>query len=295
MSLQKTIHLILVRNVVTILALLISDTLRADQWSVPLAGNTFQTTPQQGGQRIRRNGVISLSGSEDAFSVYFRTDRAAHLTLSMKARSKKGGSAVNSRVDQETFHNVINTDEFAVYEIGEIAVSNAGYVRLDFQGANSGQSEVEISELTVSSETNELKLDYVRNNKGNMFYWGRRGPSVHLRYQVPRDRSIRHAYTEVTVPEGQDPIGSYFMANGFGEGYFGFQVNGPDERRVLFSVWSPFKTDNPRDIPKDQRIELLARGPEVHTGEFGNEGSGGQSFLVYPWQSETNLSVPNGG
>ena len=31
------------------------------------------------------------------------------------------------------------------------------------------------------------------------------------------------------------------MANGFGEGYFGIQVNGPNERRVLFSVWSPFK------------------------------------------------------
>jgi len=51
----------------------------------------------------------------------------------------------------------------------------------------------------------------------------------------------------------------------------------------LFSVWSPFQTDNPQDSPADQRIEALARGPEVRIGEFGNEGSGGQSFLVYPW------------
>jgi hypothetical protein len=29
---------------------------------------------------------------------------------------------------------------------------------------------------------------------------------------------------------------------------------------------------------------LLARGPDVKTGEFGNEGSGGQSYLIYPWQ-----------
>jgi hypothetical protein len=118
-----------------------------------------------------------------------------------------------------------------------------------------------------------------------MFYWGRRGPSVHLTYELPADRKLQYAYSEITVPGGEDPIGSYFMANGFAEGYFGIQVNSPHERRVLFSVWSPFRTDNPRDIPEDQRVVLLARGPEVKTGEFGNEGSGGQSFLVYPWKS----------
>ncbi len=63
-------------------------------------------------------------------------------------------------------------------------------------------------------------------------------------------------------------------------------MNSSKERRVLFSVWSPFKTDNPRKIPKDQRIHALARGPKVHVGKFGNEGSGGQSYLVYPWKSD---------
>jgi hypothetical protein len=104
---------------------------------------------------------------------------------------------------------------------------------------------------------------------------------------VPRHLKLQYAYSEITDPQGQDPIGSYFMANGFGEGYFGIQVNGPQERRVLFSVWSPFKTDNPREIPQDQRIETLAKGPGVRIGEFGNEGSGGQSFLVYPWRAAT--------
>jgi len=30
---------------------------------------------------------------------------------------------------------------------------------------------------------------------------------------------------------------------------------------------------------------LLAKGEEVHTGEFGNEGSGGQSYFRYPWKA----------
>jgi hypothetical protein len=120
-----------------------------------------------------------------------------------------------------------------------------------------------------------------------MFYWGRRGPSVHLSYAVPQQAKLQYAYSELTVYTGDDPVGSYFMANGFREGYFGIQVNSATERRVLFSVWSPFKTDNPRDIPEDQRVELLARGPDVTIGEFGNEGSGGQSYLVYPWKADT--------
>jgi len=75
------------------------------------------------------------------------------------------------------------------------------------------------------------------------------------------------------------------MANGFAEGYFGIQVNSLTERRILFSVWSPYKTDNPQSIPEEYKITMLKKGNNVHTGEFGNEGAGGQSYLVYPWKA----------
>ena len=31
----------------------------------------------------------------------------------------------------------------------------------------------------------------------------------------------------------------------------------------------------------------LGQGDEVRIGEFGNEGSGGQSYLVFLWQADT--------
>jgi hypothetical protein len=102
---------------------------------------------------------------------------------------------------------------------------------------------------------------------------------------MPENAKMKWFYNEMTIPKGKDPIGSYFMANGFKEGYFGIQVNSQQERRILFSVWSPFPTDNPKEIPENQKIKLLKKGENVYTGEFGNEGSGGQSYLVYPWQS----------
>jgi hypothetical protein len=40
-------------------------------------------------------------------------------------------------------------------------------------------------------------------------------------------------------------------------------------------------------IPDEQKIKLLKKGADVYTGEFGNEGSGGQSFLRYNWKAGT--------
>jgi hypothetical protein len=103
-------------------------------------------------------------------------------------------------------------------------------------------------------------------------------PFLPFRIYLPTNEDISYFYNEVTIPKGEDKIGSYFMANGFGEGYFGMQVNSENERRILFSVWSPFKTDNPKEIPDDHKITLNKVGQQVKTGEFGNEGSGGQSI-----------------
>jgi len=60
------------------------------------------------------------------------------------------------------------------------------------------------------------------------------------------------------------------MANGFGQGYFGFQVNSKTERTVLFSVWSAYETDDPTQIPADYTVTLNQKGPGVSAQDFGN-------------------------
>jgi len=274
-------------SVTCVLAVLLASRFsQAADWAVPMAGNTFRTAPEPGGNDVQRSGLVSWSDPDAVLSAYVHVDRPAELRLKIKAAIRNGRSTISARVGQDKFNIAVEEKEPTALEVGSIKVAGAGYVRVDFQGVErTGDVFAEIGELQVSSDTDGLNADFVRNNKGGMFYWGRRGPSVHLGYQVPKDRNLRYSYSEVTVPKGQDPIGTFYMANGFGQGYFGIQVNGPKERRVLFSVWSPFKTDNPRDIPKEQRIVALARGPKVHIGEFGNEGSGGQSYLVYPWKA----------
>jgi hypothetical protein len=260
---------------------------QAAEWSIPVAGNAFRSEPAPDGRGLRRGGILSWGDEEGVFSTYFQVDRSATVDVALNARVPEGRSSLVARVGDKEVTTSFEGAGFGAHKIGRFEIPKPGYVRIKLQGTQrDGPVYAEIREVAVASDTPDLKLTFVKTNEGNMFYWGRRGPSVHLTYEMPKDRDIQYAYSEITVPKGEDTIGSYFMANGFSEGYFGIQVNSPTERRVLFSVWSPFRTDNPRDIPEEQRIERLASGPEVRVGEFGNEGSGGQSILVYSWKSE---------
>jgi hypothetical protein len=273
----------------------ITPAMGKEQWTVPLGGNAYLTSSAAGSpDRVDGSGIKQWQNENSVFSIYFRTDRAAVLDLSLRLKVPSGDSVIRAAVAKNSFELKISGDEVRDFPLGRIASDKEGYVRVDLQGLRkTGAVFADVSDLVVEAEVAGLKLDYVKEPSENRFYWGRRGPSVHLNYDAPAGKTIEYFHSEVKVPEGQDPIGSYFMANGFGEGYFGMQVNGEHERRILFSVWSPFHTDNPKDIPEGKRIAVLAKGKDVRTGEFGNEGSGGQSFLIYPWKVGTTYRFLN--
>lgn len=273
----------------------ITPAMAKELWTVPLGGNAYLTSSAAGSpDRVEASGIKQWQNEKSVFSMYFRADRAAVLDLSLRLKAPDGDSVIRAVVAESTFEIKVTGADFRNVPLGKITTDKEGYVRVDIQGLRkTGAVFAEVGELVVESETAGLKLDYVKDPAENRFYWGRRGPSVHLGYELPAGKTMEYFYSEVRVPEGQDPIGSYFMSNGFGEGYFGMQVKGTNERWILFSVWSPFHTNNPRDIPEEKRIELLAKGQDVRTGEFGNEGSGGKSFLVYPWKAGTTYRFLN--
>lgn len=284
MKLRRTIATRLV--LLTLVALGSSVSSVAKQWYVPAGGNAFRTSPEPGLDGFTPNQTLAWVSQYDVYSIFFHVDRPADLEIFAVTRSRQGESVLRVSVENVQKQIVTSGSSEVSHQIGRIVFNGPGYVRVDFQGlSKTGPLFGEVLGVTVKSETEGLVQSSILTPENNMYYWGRRGPSVHLRYQTPADIDLRYAYSEITVPEGNDIIGSFFMANGFAQGYFGFQVNSDTERRVLFSVWSPFQTDDPAEIPDDQRVKALASGPNVRIGEFGNEGSGGQSFLNYPWKA----------
>lgn len=114
--------------------------------------------------------------------------------------------------------------------------------------------------------------------------------SVHLWWTAPEGTEF---YNEMTVD--RSTRGSYFMACGFGHGYFGIQDlngkprglagdGGKTDKVVIFSVWDTSKGDDPKNVPEDRKVEVVATGDDVRIGRFGGEGTGAQSFYTYPWK-----------
>lgn len=251
---------------------------------VPLGGNAWVLDdPPASSGMVQETGLANWPDPAHSIGVFFHLSGTGKIQLAIRARVESGESVLKYTFGGKSGEITLHNTNWAIIPVGSFDIGQPGYQRLDLQGkSRTGPYFAEVEAVLLGGAAARGKVHYVKDE----FYWGRRGPSVHLWYpQADRVEQVEWFYNEITVPEGQDVIGSYFMANGFNEGYFGFQVNSDTERRVLFSVWSPFESDNPNDIPEDQKIRLLEKGQEVYTGEFGNEGSGGQSYLRYPWQA----------
>lgn len=253
--------------------------------SIPTAGNSWimSDNAYKSSDILTEEGILNWSKQNESIRVFFHIDTKGEILLGIKA------NALNSELriifDGQYKKLSLSGNEYKDVYIGKFDIKEVGYHYVDIIGLKKeGNSFADISAILLQTKTPE-SIKYVKDD----FYFGRRGPSDHLNYKIPDGLDkVEWFYSELLIPEHQDVEGSYFMANGFAQGYFGIQVNSPTERRILFSIWSPFQTDNPDEIPEEDRITLLKKGENVITNKFGNEGSGGQSYKVFDWKSNIN-------
>jgi hypothetical protein len=251
------------------------------QTEIPATGNSWIVNDvHKSSEVVTQDGITNWQDDNDIIRTYFYTEKETTIPFGIIA---KGISEIKiSFNDQTEIVNLYNSEFDTIY-VGNYASSGKGYHHIDIQGiSKTTETYADVKSIVFKQPEDSTLVKYIKDD----FYFGRRGPSTHLVFEPPTD-DIEWMYSEIEIDQNQDVIGSYFMANGFGEGYFGIQVNSETERRILFSIWSPFKTDDPNSIPDDQKIRLLKKGESVTTGEFGNEGSGGQSYKVFNWKSQT--------
>lgn len=254
--------------------------------SIPTEGNSWVVNDwNKNSELVGKGGIKNWNQTGTIIRTYFKVEQTGKLNLGILTKSVSGISTIKITCCDKTVQTEVANAEQDTVSIGPFEIKETGYHFIEIQGIKkAGEYFPEIQSFLIGGEVTNSKVYFAKDD----FYWGRRGPSVHLNFQVPENAgNIEYFYNEITVPENNDVLGSYFMACGFAQGYFGIQVNSETERRILFSVWSPFKTDNPGEIPEDQKIKLLKKGEDVYTGEFGNEGSGGQSYYKYLWKAGT--------
>lgn len=254
---------------------------------VPLGGNSFITNkPQSANDHITPDGWRRWSNSKYEYHVYFKPAVDANISLYLYIKKAKKASVISASIPGcRTFIAEINPGDKEVY-LGDYSVK-AGYVDVRIQGiSREGGVFASPLLLRVQGLTDKQMASYARKTDKKDFYWIRRGPSVHCGYDLSKvGDDVEWFYNEAYVMPGHDPHGTYCMAIGFHGGYFGMQVCDNGVRKLIFSIWSPFSTDDPSEIPEDKMVKVLKKHPQVWTGEFGHEGSGGQSFMNYDWKS----------
>lgn len=251
---------------------------------IPPGGNSWVVNDvSQNSSVISDSGIHNWTDLNSIIRTYFRTEASGELKVGLKIKVTSGTSKIKVTVGEQSKEiEVASGPNYKQIYVGSFNVANPGYQFVEIKGVEKTSTYIaDIEEILIDGAATINGVTFVESE----FYWGRRGPSVHLSYTLPQGKDILWFYNEVTVPAGEDTVGSYFMANGFGQGYFGMQVNSESERRVLFSVWSEYDTQDPNQIPEEYKVIPLGYGDGVTVGEFGNEGSGAQSYKLYNWQA----------
>ena len=260
---------------------------------IPIYNNGY-TTPRslkEDDEFITPNGLASWSDTSLLTKVYFIPSQKGKVQVSLQLSEVQRTSKISiglAGTNQKIIVSIPPAQSSKMMQVGEFTIVKEGYNAFTIKGIAAKEA---VFPSIQSIMVNGLGVANYRFNKSNY----RGAASTHLRYQVPADTAVQWFYTEVKVPdEVASSVHAYYETNGFHSGYGGIQINSLTERRFIFSIWSKFKTDDPTQIPSEYAVNLKRKGVGVFTGEFGNEGSGGHSHLVFPWKTNVTYHFLTG-
>lgn len=253
---------------------------RAQQGPVVLPGFTAYAVPEEKGVDVSsRNGVVKWTDNANAVNFYFHAANTGSLKLTLQAKSDGVSKIKVSLNNTEKIITIPNSTDYTEIPVLQTKLKKPGFYTISLKGLEK-QGVVYADVKSIS-----LQGAATKDMQFNPKPW-RRSASVHLNYSPPEGKEVEWFYGEIKVPEGQDKLGTYFMSCGWHRGYFGMQVNGPAERRIIFSVWDSGKEPDDRaKVRYEDQVTLLAKGDSVVAHGFGGEGTGGHSHWVYNWKA----------
>jgi len=243
--------------------------------------STAYLDPDPNGAKVAKEGISGWTNPQITVSWFGEIKNAGMLDASVVLRLPQGAdSRLRLTVaGQKRDAQAVGKGQPVTVKFGTFKIAKAGYLQFQLTSLNPKDRP--------AGDLDALVLDGVAIQGAHFNLDSRRNAaSVHLQYATPANTEIALFYNEVTGVE--DPVATYFMACGFARGYFGMQVNSATERRIIFSVWDSGAGQTAKtrtDVSDENRVKLLAKGENVIASDFGNEGTGGHSHLVYNWKT----------
>ncbi len=245
---------------------------------IVLPSYTAYSTPDPERPRINERGIGRWTNPSDTIEWFGTVTRPGTLTIVLNVELPEG-EAIQYSIGVGNEHlskRTVGGTGITRVEFPQINVPKSGPLRIILAAKqNSGPTLGRPVSIELSGnclEGSHFNLNPRRN-----------AASVHLNYPV--DRNAKIVGFANTIIAHEDPVYTYYCAVGFRRGYLGMQVNGPTERRVIFSIWDSGseKRDRAKVDDKD-RVALLEKGDNVVADSFGNEGTGGHSHKVIDWR-----------
>ncbi len=267
----------------TALVILVSLQMGGYTQSVKIPANTGYAIPAEKDEADLfndKNGLQGWADTKQQIQYFFYLRNTGKLSIDIYVKNNAASNKISVSFKGKSFpvmvpHSLI----FKKVHVASVTVTDTGFYTLTISApVKKGKTIADIQSI----ELNGTAVTNIHFNSKSR----RNAASVHLKYPIPDTARVVAFYNEVTIPEGADPIHTYYMACGFARGYFGIQVNSLTERRVIFSVWDAGKEAVDRNkVADSNKVQLLAKGDGVFADGFGNEGTGGHSHWVYPWQT----------
>jgi len=157
------------------------QTAPASATEVPLGGNTWKSETGKVGGQIDKTGITNWTDSKNTFTTYVRVAKPGNLKLWLRLQVPEGKSRLRVTLLGKSREINITGNLPQDYYAGEWQVKAPGYLAIQIVGlTKTGNQFAEVSSVKLAGEAVDENIAFVKNNEGNFFYWGRRGPSVHL-------------------------------------------------------------------------------------------------------------------
>ncbi len=270
------------RCILFFLGLTISFALTA-QTTVSIPAYTAYAVPAEKNEEDMfsdKTGLSGWSNPKQKIEFHFYLRDTGKLVLNLDAKNALANSTVTIEIAGSRFTvNIPKSNSYQSTKKHTVQILQPGYYTAVLS-LMSAAGKTDIRSLQLSGDA----INNIHFNKMPR----RNAASVHLKYPLDDSLKAIQFYDEVTVPKGNDIVHSYYMATGFSRGYFGIQVNGEKERRVIFSIWDAGNEAVDRNkVADSNKVQLMAKGEDVVAEGFGNEGTGGHSHWVYDWKADS--------
>jgi FKBP-type peptidyl-prolyl cis-trans isomerase len=248
-----------------------------------IPGYTAYIVPNEKEEDIlfnKKDSSLLWNDPHQKIEFYFNSRKQDSLNINLFAKSKRDNK-ITIETNGEKYDLMIpHSKSYQLISGPKVNYTSSGFHRITLS----------VDYPIKKVYTNIQSLQLISNDEDIQFNkkFRRNAASVHLRYPLNDTNKVIQFYNEITVPKLFDPVHSYYMACGFARGYFGIQINSENERRVIFSVWDAGNEPVDRNkVADSNKVQLLAKGEDVIAEGFGNEGTGGHSHWVYPWNTDS--------